>query len=201
MRAPSQADLDVESVVAVLQKGVLDAAYKALVGSAEDVAALERLRGFLDRWTRTKATRLVTEGRTTRRLKPEGVREEVWSELLKNYLFPALRHAVFEGAVAFMAEDGEWRFMAAVRRLPKRDRKRVRDAFARLDAADVDKSALTCVKWAFTSATVSAGLFWACARGWPARPLWLRVLHREKWMLLHCCPNSAIEVFEVQRGC
>ncbi|CAE7475936.1 unnamed protein product, partial [Symbiodinium sp. KB8] len=147
------AGLDVESVVALLQPGMLGAAYKALLGSVEDAAGLERFREFLKCWMRTKATRLVSAGRTTRRLKPEGVSEEVWSKLLKNYLFPAVQHAVFEGAVAYMAEDGEWRFMATVRRLPKRDRNRVRDAFARLDGANVDKSALTCVKWAFTSAT------------------------------------------------
>ena len=155
----------VESTVAVLQPGMLGASYEALVGSAEDVAGLERLREFLAHCMYVSLTRLESKGLTTKRMKPEGVGEEVWSELLEDHLRPALKCAVFGTAVARLKEKGERCFEPVLASLPEGDRKRVTKAFANLDGADVDKAAVVSAKEAFVCMSVSACGAWR-VRGW-----------------------------------
>ncbi|CAE7819400.1 unnamed protein product, partial [Symbiodinium sp. KB8] len=121
---------------------MLEASYEALVGSVEDVAGLGRLREFLEHCMFVSLTWLESKGLTTKHMKPEGVGEEVWSELLEDHLRPALKCAVFGTAVARLKEKGE-------RRLPEEDRERVRDAFTQLNDADVDKAAVVSAKEAF----------------------------------------------------
>ncbi|CAE7852434.1 unnamed protein product, partial [Symbiodinium sp. KB8] len=157
------AGLDVESVVALLQPKMLEAVYKALVGSAEDVAALERVCALLERCCRYGGLpRFEAAGLSWDLRKPEGVGEEVWSELLKNYLRPAVQRAVFGTAVARLKEKGERCFEPVLTSLPEGDRKRVRDAFANLDGADVDKAAVVSAKEAFVCMSVSGVLTWLC---------------------------------------
>ena len=143
------------TVAALVQPEVLKALHTAVVGPAEDVAAVERLAGLMAGiMVETPAVLLgkIEQGWSQA---PEGVREGVWGELLAKCLRPALQRAQFSAAVARMTAEGERGMPRTLKHLSAVDRERVEEALEKLGVEKTNIAAVACAKCAIARRGVS----------------------------------------------
>ena len=143
------------TVAALVDPDVLKALHTAVVGPAEDVAAVERLAGLMAGiMVETPAALLgkIEQGWTQA---PEGVREGAWTELLEDHVGPALQRAQFSAAVGRMTAEGEHDMPRALKHLSAVDRERVEEALEQLDDEDTSVAAVACARCAIARKEVS----------------------------------------------
>ena len=154
-RLPAQELRVASTVAALVQVDVLKALHTAVVGPAEDVAAVERLAGLMAGiMVETTAALLgkIEQGWTQA---PEGVSEGAWTELLEDHVRPALQREQFSAAVGRMTAEGEGDMSRALRHLSAVDRERVEEALEKLGAENANVAAVACAKCAIARRGVS----------------------------------------------
>ena len=143
------------TVVALVDPDVLKALHTAVVGPAEDVAAVERLAGLMAGIMVETPAALLGKIEQGWAQAPEGASEGAWGELLEDQVRPALQREQFSAAVGRMTAEGEGGMSRALRHLSAVDRERVEEALEKLDDEDTSVAAVACAKCAITRVPVS----------------------------------------------